>query len=64
MKSQHTFVLKFYLKQEDEQNGKAPIYVRITVDVQYACWALKRSVEPKFWNQKTQKFVGNSADII
>jgi hypothetical protein len=35
MKSQHTFALSFYLKRENEVNGKAPIYAKITVDGKY-----------------------------
>ncbi|WP_230150495.1 site-specific integrase [Pedobacter sp. Bi27] len=64
MKSQHTFALSFYLKRENELNGKAPIYAKITVDGKYLRLAVKRSVEPKFWNQRTQRLMGNTPEII
>ncbi|WP_316831616.1 site-specific integrase [Pedobacter aquatilis] len=64
MQSQHTFAVSFYLKQENGRKTKAPIYVRITVDGQYVRLAVKRSVEPKFWNQRDQKLIGNSPEII
>jgi len=64
MKSQHTFALSFYLKRENEVNGKAPIYAKITVDGKYLRLAVKRSVEPKFWNQRTQRLLGNTPEII
>ncbi|KIA96766.1 integrase [Pedobacter kyungheensis] len=64
MKSQHTFALSFYLKRENELNGKAPIYAKITVDGKYLRLAVKRSVEPKFWNQRTQRLLGNTPEII
>jgi integrase/recombinase XerD len=64
MKSQHTFALSFYLKRESEVNGKAPIYAKITVDGRYLRLSLKRSVDPKFWDQKKQRLLGNTAEII
>ncbi|WP_083505515.1 Arm DNA-binding domain-containing protein [Pedobacter ginsenosidimutans] len=64
MKSQHTFALSFYLKRENELNGKAPIYAKITVDGKYLRLAVKRSVESEFWNQRTQRLMGNTPEII
>ena len=48
MKSQHTFALSFYLKRENELNGKAPIYAKITVDGKYLGISVKVYVRSAF----------------
>ncbi|MGM9477979.1 site-specific integrase [Pedobacter sp. GSP4] len=59
MKKSHTFSLQYYLKLENEEAGKAPLYLRISVDGKVVKYALKRQVTIKFWNQKAQRLNGN-----
>lgn len=59
MKKSHTFSLQYYLKLENEEEGKAPLYLRISVDGKVVKYALKRQVAVKFWNQKAQRLNGN-----
>lgn len=64
MKKSHTFGLQYYLKVENEEAGKAPLYLRISVDGKVVKYALKRTVPVKFWNQKAQKLNGNFPEHV
>ncbi|ASK28801.1 recombinase [Chryseobacterium sp. T16E-39] len=58
-----TFNLLFFIKKNKiRTNGTAPIYLRITVDGKAAEIAAKRYIDPKKWNNKSQKAVGNSQE--
>ncbi|MFD0835939.1 site-specific integrase [Mariniflexile aquimaris] len=58
----HSLSLLFYIKKSkaDEQ-GKANIYMRITLDGRRAECSLSRKVKLNEWNSKTQLALGNSA---
>lgn len=58
----HSLSLLFYIKKSkaDEQ-GKANIYMRITLDGRRAECSLSRKVKLNIWNSKTQLALGNSA---
>ena len=59
-----TFVLLFYVKRAKiDSNGKAPIYVRITVDGIRSELSIKRSVEIERWNTEAGKVKGNSEEV-
>jgi site-specific recombinase XerD len=51
MKTTNTFGVVFYLRKYKGKNGKAPIYVRITVDGKRTDIALKRDIETVNWNE-------------
>ncbi len=58
-----TFNLLFFIKKNKiRTNGTAPIYLRITVDGKAAEIAAKRYIDPKKWDNKSQKAVGNSQE--
>lgn len=58
-----TFNLLFFIKKNKiRTNGTAPIYLRITVDGKAAEIAAKRYIDPKKWDNKAQKVIGNSQD--
>lgn len=58
-----TFNLLFFIKKNKiRTNGTAPIYLRITVDGKVAEIAAKRYIDPKKWDNKSQKAVGNSQE--
>jgi len=59
-----TFGLLFYVKRAKiDSNGKAPIYVRITVDGIRSELSIKRSVEIERWNTEAGKVKGNSEEV-
>lgn len=54
-----TFNLLFFIKKNKiRTNGTAPIYLRITVDGKATEIAAKRYIEPKKWDNKSQKAIG------
>lgn len=55
-----TFKVLFYLKRQAEQNGKAPIMGRITVNGTISQFSCKMSVPPKLWDTKANKASGKS----
>ena len=55
-----TFKVLFYLKRQAEQNGKAPIMGRITINGTISQFSCKMSVPPKLWGTKTNKVIGKS----
>lgn len=58
-----TFNLLFFIKKNKiRTNGSAPIYLRITVDGKAAEIAAKRYIDPKKWDNKSQKAVGYSQE--
>ncbi len=58
-----TFNLLFFVKKNKiRTNGTAPIYLRITIDGEAAEIAAKRYIDPKKWDNKSQKAVGNSQE--
>jgi len=58
-----TFNLLFFIKKNKiRTNGTAPIYLRITIDGKAADIAAKRYIDPKKWDNKAQKAVGNSQE--
>jgi len=58
-----TFNLLFFIKKNKiRTNGTAPIYLRITVDGKASEIAAKRYIDPKKWDNKSQKAVGNSQE--
>ncbi|MFO8234724.1 MAG: site-specific integrase [Bacteroidales bacterium] len=63
MKTQNTFGIIFYLRKYKEKDGKAPLYVRITVDGRRTDIALKRKIDLKNWNDAKGKAKGTSEDI-
>lgn len=50
----------FYLKRQAEQNGKAPIMGRITINGTISQFSCKMSVPPKLWDTKANKASGKS----
>lgn len=59
-----TFTLLFYLKRTKiDENGKAPIYCRITVDGERAEISIKRSIEPARWNPESNRVKGISEEV-
>lgn len=55
-----TFKVLFYLKRQAEQNGKAPIMGRITINGTISQFSCKLSVSPKLWDIKANKATGKS----
>ena len=59
-----TFGLLFYVKRAKiDNNGKAPIYVRITVDGIRSELSIKRSIEIERWNTEAGKVKGNTEEV-
>ena len=55
-----TFKVLFYLKRQAEQNGKAPIMGRITINGTISQFSCKLSILPKLWDTKANKATGKS----
>ena len=55
-----TFKVLFYLKRQAEQNGKAPIMGRITINGINSQFSCKMCVPPKLWDTKANKASGKS----
>ena len=55
-----TFKVLFYLKRQAEQNGKAPIMGRITINGTISQFSCKLSISPKLWDTKANKAIGKS----
>lgn len=59
-----TFGLLFYVKRAKiDNNGKAPIYVRITIDGIRSELSIKRSIEIERWNTEAGKVKGNTEEV-
>jgi len=63
MRTTNTFGIVFYLKKCKAKDGKAPIYVRITVDGNRTDISLKKNIEMKYWNGNKGMAKGNTDDI-
>jgi site-specific recombinase XerD len=58
-----TFNLLFFIKKNKiRTNGTAPIYLRITIDGKAADIAAKRYIDPKKWDVKAHKALGNTQE--
>jgi len=58
-----TFNLLFFIKKNKiRTNGTAPIYLWITIDGKAADIAAKRYIDPKKWDVKAHKALGNSQE--
>jgi hypothetical protein len=63
MKTTNTFGISFYLRRYKSKDGKAPIYVRITVDGKRTDLALKTDIEIDKWNHLKGIAKGKSEEI-
>jgi len=60
-----TFKVLFYLKRDKQKtNGLIPLFCRITVDGKEVRFSMKCDVNPKFWDVKTGKAVGRTAEAV
>ncbi|MDR0604761.1 MAG: site-specific integrase [Bacteroidales bacterium] len=60
-----TFKILFYLKRDKQKNdGMIPLFCRITVDGKEARFSMKCDVNPKYWDVKTGKATGRTADAV
>jgi len=58
-----TFKILFFLKRDKQKtNGTVPLYCRITVDGQEARFGMKCDVNPKYWDVKTGRATGRTAE--
>ncbi len=55
-----TFKILFYLKRQNEKNGKVPVMGRITINGTISQFSCKLSVSPKLWDTKANKAAGKS----
>jgi site-specific recombinase XerD len=62
MRSHESLGLHFAPKLNQEKNGKAPLYVRITVNRKRIYLSLKRKVEVTKWDQSQSKLKGSTID--
>jgi len=62
MKSRHSFSVLFYVRSDREGFGRAPLYIKITVEGKKVYLPTKQSVEVSQCNQKAQKLKGNSTE--
>ena len=54
-------VTHFYVKEEKkDNNGEAPIYLRITVNGERAEISTKRRVNPDLWDRASERVAGRS----
>jgi hypothetical protein len=63
MKTTNTFGILFYLRRYKSKDGKAPIYVRITVDGKRTDVAIKTDIEIDKWNNLKGMAKGKSEEI-
>jgi hypothetical protein len=60
-----TFNVLFYLKRNRKKaNGLIPLYYRITVDGQEACFGMKCDVNPGYRDMEAGKATGRTADAV
>ena len=62
MKAQSTFSILFWLSKNRVRNGKAQLFVRITVDGKRAEIATHREVSPLEWDPRAQMVAGKSQE--
>ncbi|WP_368388416.1 Arm DNA-binding domain-containing protein [Pedobacter polysacchareus] len=54
MKSPNTFSLSFFLKRDKMKEGRAPLFVRITLNSKFSDISTKKRVDVSAWNQTKQ----------
>ena len=58
-----TFKILFYLKRDKvKKDGSVPLFCRITVDGKEVRFGMKCDINPKYWDVKTSKAIGRTAD--
>ena len=57
-----TFKVLFYLKRQNEKNGKAPVMGRITINGTMSQFSCKLSVSPKLWDTGGNRAAGKSVE--
>lgn len=60
--SRSTFKVLFYLKRQNEKNGKVPVMGRITVNGTIAQFSCKLNIRPTLWDTKANKAAGKSVE--
>ena len=63
MRSSNTFSITFFVKKYRTSDGKAPIYVRITVDSKRIDLSIKRKVAIDRWDEGRGLAKGNRQDV-
>ena len=59
------FFTHFHLvNSKVNKNGLAPIYLRLTVNKKRIEYSINRRVEPKFWNNNSQKVKGKTREAV
>ena len=59
-----TFKLLYFVKQNAEKNGNAPIIARITIDQVVAQFNTKLEINPAHWSVKLGKTSGRTAEAV
>ncbi|MNK28371.1 Tyrosine recombinase XerD [compost metagenome] len=62
MKSPNTFSLSFFLKKDKAKEGRAPLFVRITLNGKFSDISTKKRVAISAWNQTKQMLSGNGKE--
>ncbi|MDR0509802.1 MAG: phage integrase SAM-like domain-containing protein, partial [Rikenellaceae bacterium] len=63
--SRSTFKVLFFLKRDKQKsNGQIPLFCRITVDGKESRFSMKCDVNPKYWDVKTGKATGRTAEAV
>ncbi|RQO74534.1 integrase [Pedobacter sp. KBW06] len=62
MKSPNTFSLSFFLKKDKMKEGRAPLFVRITLNSKFSDISTKKRVDVSAWNQTKQTLSGNGKE--
>src|SRR5690606_21524798 len=62
MKTSTTFSILFWLKLSKANNGKAPLYARITVNGKRAEISLKRKIQMDYWSSAKNKVKGTNQE--
>ena len=50
MRTTNTFGVHFLIRPDKTKEGKAPVYVRVTVNTERVLLGLKQWVEPRSWD--------------
>jgi len=59
IKQLNTFGVQFIIRQDKLKDDKAPLYCRITVNGEIVHFALKKWIDPKYWDQRKGAGKGN-----
>ena len=62
MKTVHTFSILFWIRRKKIQDGKAPVYARVTIDGVRSEISIKRSISLCNWNPKKGMAKGNKEE--